>query len=203
VLASFTVPHALGEIPGRLACVSFGCCYGKPLSRMHPFIRRLFNGREFVFSGKTKKIAYEEHLEGRKVFPIQAVTCVVSMIIGLAGLFLFLKGLYIAAFLTGLIGTQSWRVISEFFRADFRGLAKFTLYQRLSLNAIGYAILFALFGPRTAAPAGADLAAGLNSLWHPGVILFLQALGIVIVLFLGRSRVTRATVTFDVIEENI
>ena len=43
---------------------SFGCCYGIPLSQVHPMIRRIFGGRGIIFHGETKKIAYVSGLEG-------------------------------------------------------------------------------------------------------------------------------------------
>ena len=36
VLAALTIAYAFGEGLGRLACISFGCCYGKPLDQCSP-----------------------------------------------------------------------------------------------------------------------------------------------------------------------
>ena len=55
VCAAMAVAYGFGEGLGRLACISFGCCYGKPLSQVHPLIQKILNGRGFVFSGETKK----------------------------------------------------------------------------------------------------------------------------------------------------
>jgi hypothetical protein len=44
---------------------------------------------------------------------------------------------------------------------------------------------------------------GLCSIWHPGVILSLQALGLLVFAFMGRSRVTGSTLAFHVHEEHI
>ena len=73
VLASVAVSYAFGEGLGRLACISFGCCYGKPLDACSPTIRRLVRNRAFVFTGDTKKIAYAGGLAGRPVLPVQAM----------------------------------------------------------------------------------------------------------------------------------
>jgi len=48
-----------------------------------------------------------------------------------------------------------------------------------------------------------DLAAGLASLWDPGVILFLQAIGVITFLFYGRSTVTGSTMSFHVFKQRI
>ena len=44
VLAALTIAYAFGEGLGRLACISFGCCYGKPLDQCSPLLQRLFKG---------------------------------------------------------------------------------------------------------------------------------------------------------------
>ena len=74
LLAAGAVAYAIGEGLGRLACISFGCCYGKTVSSLHPAFQRLFRRHNFVFHGKTKKIAYEAGLDRTEVVPIQAVT---------------------------------------------------------------------------------------------------------------------------------
>ena len=89
-MAALTIAYLLGEGIGRLACVSFGCCYGKPLSDVGPAARRLFDKFHFAFHGATKKIAYASGLEGIKVVPIQALTSVLYVATGLAGMLLFL-----------------------------------------------------------------------------------------------------------------
>ncbi|HCY84023.1 MAG TPA: prolipoprotein diacylglyceryl transferase, partial [Desulfobacteraceae bacterium] len=44
---------------------------------------------------------------------------------------------------------------------------------------------------------------GLNALWSPGMILFLQGVWILSFLHAGRSSVTDSTIFFQVVEENI
>ena len=82
-LAALSISYALGEGLGRLACISFGCCYGKPLSESHPLLRRVLDERSFIFRGKTKKIAYAGHMDGVKVVPIQAITAILYVGAGL------------------------------------------------------------------------------------------------------------------------
>ncbi|MFH1090587.1 MAG: prolipoprotein diacylglyceryl transferase family protein [Pseudomonadota bacterium] len=202
VMAALTVSYAVGEGIGRLACISFGCCYGKPLEKCHPLIRRLFKKYAFVFTGPTKKVAYEGHLEGCPVMPIQAITSAVSVGSGLIGLSFFFLGRFTTAFLLAMTLTQGWRAVSETLRADYRGGGKMTTYQKMALIAIGYSIFIALFFPALTG-AAPRVAAGLMSLWDPAVILFLEALWIIVLLFLGRSQVTAATIHLHVVDSKI
>jgi len=79
-LAAVSIAYVFGESLGRLACVSFGCCYGKALREVHPALRRLFTNHCFIFSGKTKKIAYAHGLDGQKgYFPDDRCLGIVSL----------------------------------------------------------------------------------------------------------------------------
>ena len=120
-LAAAAIGYALGEGVGRLACVSFGCCYGKPVSRISPRLRRLFERYSFVFTGQTKKVAYEGGLEGEKVVPVQAITAVLFVATALLAAAVFLRGHHRAALGLSVVVTQAWRVVSETLRADNRG----------------------------------------------------------------------------------
>jgi hypothetical protein len=202
VLVAMSIAYAIGEGIGRLACISFGCCYGKPLSASHPLLMKIFDGRGFIFSGKTKKIAYADHLDEREVIPIQAVTAVLLTAAGIMGCYGFLKGFHLAAFCGTFIVTQIWRVLSEFLRADFRGTGRISVYQIMSLLSIVYAFLILAFFP----PAGVgtpDLAAGIFALWDPGVLLFFEILWVVAFIHTGRSRVIGASIRLHVVKEKI
>ncbi|HTU03447.1 MAG TPA: hypothetical protein VMG58_16575, partial [Candidatus Sulfotelmatobacter sp.] len=91
-MAAAAIAYALGEGVGRLACVSFGCCYGKPLASLSPRLRALFARSAFVFAGATKKVAYEGGLEGEPVVPIQAITATLFVAIALVAASAFLRG---------------------------------------------------------------------------------------------------------------
>jgi hypothetical protein len=212
VLAAMAIAYAIGEGVGRLACISFGCCYGKPVADSHPILQRIFNSRAFVFTGATKKIAYEGKLDGQKVLPVQAVTSIILIGTAIFGTYLFLLGLYRQAFVLVVIVTQGWRLLSEMFRADYRGsetkcgrYTKFSfsasVYQILAILAVGYAMILWLFLPDAA--AAADIGSGIRSLWDPGVILFLQAWGAGIFWYTGRSRVTGSYISFQINKERI
>jgi hypothetical protein len=140
-LAAIFIAYAFGEGTGRLACISFGCCYGKPISACHPLIKRIFRKWNFVFWGKTKKIAYAQQLEGQAVIPIQALTAIVYTGTGFLNFYLFLKGFSSAALIITLIVTQGWRFASEFLRADYRGHGFISAYQIMTLIAICYNLI--------------------------------------------------------------
>lgn len=200
--AAIAIAYAFGEGLGRLACISFGCCYGKPLSSSPPLLRRIFSGHGFVFSGSTKKIAYAGGMAGVEVIPIQAVTAVLYCACGLLAAWLFLESRFSAAFLTATITTQGWRSFSETMRADYRGEGKISAYQIMGVIGVVYAAGAAilLYEPPFDLP---DLSAGLSVLWNPAIILFLQSIWLVIFLYTGRSTVTGAEISFHVHKDRI
>ena len=200
-LSALCVAYAYGEGLGRLACISFGCCYGKPVHQCSPFVARLFSGFYLVFSGKTKKIAYASGLEGEKVIPVQIITAGLYSVTALAGTWLFLNGYYAAAFLESLIVTQVWRFVSEFFRADFRGGLKITPYQLMALGGIAYSLIVVLMFPAPADLPGLHL--GLHALWNPWMIFLIESVWVAAFVHTGRSVVTGAEISFHVNEGNI
>jgi hypothetical protein len=201
VVAAIIVGYAMGEGIGRLACISFGCCYGRPMAQMPQFVQRHLSWASFTYSGCTKKIAYAHDLAGQKIFAVQAVTAVLYALGALIGTLLFLHGQFAWAYFSCLTVTQGWRFGSEFFRSDFRGDSKISAYQIMSLITIPYGLMFPfLFQAGGQKP---DLLAGLAMLWHPGVILLLQGLWIVMFLRTGRSDVTGAGLRFFVHHDRI
>ncbi len=200
-LAALAIAYAVGEGVGRLACISFGCCYGKPLAQTHPLVRRLFGNCCFVFQGATKKIAFADGLDGEPVVPVQALTAIVHCTAAVVGLALFFSQCHRAAFLEAVVLTQVWRFFSEFLRADYRGAGRISKYQTMSLVAAAAAVLFALLCPASA--ASADIRAGLRALWQPGVLVFLQVLWLVTFIYTGKSQVTGAKIHFHVLQDRI
>jgi prolipoprotein diacylglyceryl transferase len=202
-LAAMSVAYAYGEGLGRLACISFGCCYGKSLDQLSPRARRLFESFSFTFAGATKKVAYEGSLEGVRVAPVQAITAVVFIIIALAGAYLFLKSFFTASLLFVTAGTQVWRFLSEMLRADMRGKSRtMSAYQVMALLTAPYAAAIVLLFPsgHTAPP---EIAAGFGLLWNPAVLLFCQASWLAVFLITGRSMVTGSTLSFFVRADRI
>lgn len=202
VMAAIAIAYSFGEGFGRLACISFGCCYGKALSDCPVIVRKLFEKRCFVFSGKTKKIAYAHGLDGRRVLPIQAITAVLYTGVGLAGTYLFLKTFYAAAFIMAILITQVWRAASEFLRADYRGEGRLSAYQIMAVLAAGYSIFISMIF-HGYLPQSADIVSGLGYLWNPLMILSLQGFWIAIFLYTGRSKVTASLLSFHVLREKI
>jgi hypothetical protein len=201
VLAAIATAYALGEGCGRLACISFGCCYGRPLDRLPAVLRRLLAPFSVVYHGTTKKIAYAGHLHDHPVVAVQAITAVLYTVLGLSSLLLYFQGRAAAAYLLAVTGTQGWRFTSEFLRADYRGGGRISAYQLMALLAIFYAMGVCLFWSGSF-PA-ADVVQGLRRLWNPGIILVFQALWIGIFLYMGRSQVTGARISFYVHRDRI
>lgn len=195
-LACMSVAYAYGEGLGRLACISFGCCYGKPLSKCSPVIQKLFSRFYLTFYGPTKKISYASGLEGEKTIPIQILTAVLYCTSALVGTILFLNGYIISALSLTIIVTQAWRFISEFFRADFRGSFSITPYQIMALITMAYAIGTSLLFNQ--APVTINLDAGLKMIANPWILFFLQGIGLATFIYTARSVVTRAQITFGV-----
>lgn len=202
VLAAFIISYSFGEGMGRLACISFGCCYGKPLSHSHSLMQRFFRNYYFMFSGKTKKIAYEGGLDGVKVIPIQAITAILYIVTGMVGTFFFLKSYYITAFILTMAVTQIWRLLSEMFRADYRGGGRISAYQIMAIVSIIYSLGIVFFLP-SASIAWPDVTIGLLSLWNPALLFFFLILWLAMFLYTGRSTVTGSTLTFHVHRDRI
>ncbi|MDJ0722999.1 MAG: prolipoprotein diacylglyceryl transferase [Desulfobacterales bacterium] len=198
-MASFAIAYCWGEGIGRLACISFGCCYGKPLSALPPGLRKCFGRWHFIFEGKTRKISYADELDGVAVVPIQAMTAILYCVTALVSLYLYLKSHLTAAFLLALGVSQLWRFASEFLRADHRGRGKISAYQWMSLVAVGYGLVVASSGAAGAAPGvTVRITEGLSVFWDPLMLLCIQALWLAAFLYTGRSEVTGATIEFHV-----
>jgi hypothetical protein len=199
-LAAFSIAYAFGEGLGRLACISFGCCYGKPLKEAPPWLRKVFAGRCVTFYGKTRKIAYAGGMEGEKVLPVQALTAVILVLCGYCAIFLFLHAQFASAFIVTMTVTQGWRVISETLRADYRGNSKVSAYQIMGMAGLLYGTVTIYLSP-AAHLSQPDVSGGMVAMWHPGAIIFLQMLWLGIFFYTGRSYVTGATLSFHIHQE--
>lgn len=197
VLAAIAIAYAFGEGVGRVACISFGCCYGKPVASTHGIARAIFAKLNFVFHGTTKKIAYEAQLDGVPVVPIQALTSTIYILAGLASFWLFMRGWFASAAVISMGLTQVWRVYSETLRADYRGDAATSPYQWMALAtaviSVGYAV--ALHDSPGVMPS---LEKGLAAVWSPGALVSLQIIGLLIFFYTGRSEVTQARMSIHV-----
>lgn len=198
VIAALAISYTLGEGLGRLACISYGCCYGRPLKECNWLTRKLFHHFSFVFTGATKKVAYDGGLEGEKLIPIQALTCILYTATALFSTHLFLRGQYAAAFLASLFVSQLWRFLSEIMRADFRGVGRISVYQKMSLIALPYGAIIAFFIPTTLLPPP-SITQGLSILIQPVPIISLQLLWLTIFWIFGRSTATSSSVSFHVV----
>lgn len=202
LLAAMSIAYTLGEGLGRLGCISYGCCYGKPIKECSPFFEKLFAKTGVIFQGDIKKVSYEANLCGERLVPIQAITCIIYTLGALVGSYLFFSGWYVSALLFTIALTQLWRVVSEMFRADFRGFGKVSAYQKMGVVAVLYMLVAVHFIPamQTCSP---DVLVGLKSLWNPMVILGVQALWLVFFVSFGRSTVTSSSLRFELISEHL
>jgi len=205
VLAAMAIAYSLGEGLGRLACLSYGCCYGKPLRECSPLIQSIFKRTGVIFYGNTKKAEYESHLAGERLVPIQAITCMLYTTTALLGCWLFLHSHFTVTLVLCMTVTQVWRLLSEMLRADFRGFGKVSVYQKMGAIAVIYTIGLALVNKSlgTLVAATPSISHGLHSLWNPGVIIGLQLAWLIFFIYFGRSTVTCSTVSFTLLEERI
>jgi hypothetical protein len=202
VLAAIGISYAFGEGIGRLACISFGCCYGKPVADLTPFFQKIMKRFCFVYYGATKKISYADGLDGKRIVPVPAFTALICCLTGLVGIALFLNDRQAEAFLLTVLVTQIWRVISEFLRADYRGSGKITKYQIMAAIGVVYAVGLT-FVFKSAVATNCDIIQGLTALWHPAIIIFFQVLWLAIFFHIGKSKVTEAVLSFHVIKKHI
>lgn len=202
-LAAIAIAYAIGEGVGRPACISFGCCYGKALSECSPILRRIIGRYSFVFAGKTKKIAYEGCMDGKEVIPIQAITSVIYVGMGLVALFLFLSSAFSASLVLAMVTTQGWRIVSETLRADYRGGGTVSAYQIMAGLALVVTAAFVFLVESAPLSAPPDIRIGLQTVWNPMMILALQVLGIGVFLVTGRSKVTGSLLSFHVLRDRI
>ncbi len=202
VMAATAIAYSFGEGAGRLACISFGCCYGRPVASLPGGLKPIFAQCHFVFHGETKKCAYASRLDGTPVVPVQAMTAVLYCSTGVLSLALMLYGHTVAALILSLVVTQLWRFLSEFLRSDYRGDRQISAYQIMGLTAIVYGLVVSIVLPNTAANPP-DIAAGLKQLWAPAPILLLQLLWVGAFLYTGRSQVTGASIRFFVRRDRV
>jgi prolipoprotein diacylglyceryltransferase len=202
-LAALAGSYAVGEGMGRLGCMSFGCCYGKPLDRCRPRFARLFSPFTTRFSGRLKKAAYEGGLDGVPLIPAQTLTSGICFAAGLMSAYLFLEGRFGASFLVALLVTQAWRFVSEFLRLDHRGAGKVSIYQLMSLvmAACSFLLVFTI-GKIPAVPVPV-LSKGFASVSGASYLIFIETLWVMMFLFLGRSTVTASELFFYVRRDRV
>ncbi len=201
IVAAVAITYALSEAIGRMACLSFGCCYGKPLRAVSPTMARLFARFHAVFYGDTKKAAYESRLAGEPLVPVQAITAIVFATAGLIGLGLFLAAAWRWAALVPIVATWGWRAIAESLRADHRGNSQVSEYQVMALVAILYLTAVVLLLPSDGPLP--NLAAGLARLISGVAVVTFELLWAALFLYYGRSKVTASVLSFHVVAERV
>jgi prolipoprotein diacylglyceryltransferase len=189
-LAALSAAYAIGEGLGRLGCISFGCCYGKPIDRCHPCLARIFGFFPMRFSGRLKKAAYENGLDGVPVVPVQTLASSICIGTGLSSAYLFLEGHFGPSFLVAVLATQVWRFLSEFLRYDHRDDARVSTYQFMSLIMAACSFLLVFLFRETPSFPTLALSKGFATISSVSYIIFIEALWVVMFLTLGKSTVT-------------
>jgi prolipoprotein diacylglyceryltransferase len=200
IISALAVAYPLGEGIGRLACISFGCCYGRRLDDCGPGLQALFGSHPAVIVGATRKAVYEGQCEGVPLVPAPALSALVLSFAGLAGVPLFLDGDFRAAAVLSLSVAFLWRFVSEFLRADDRGkrqgTGRLSAYQWMALACLVYVVsALDLLSAPTRRP---DILHGLTLLASPFTVLALAGIGVVVFVYLGVSKMTTATVRLGV-----
>jgi hypothetical protein len=189
VLSAISIAYAFGEGYGRLACISFGCCYGRPVRETGSIFKKLFRTMNFRFYGKMKKAVYEGKLEGVKLVPIQGITSIIYVMTGIVGAMLYYRGYFSLTLMMVISVSSVWRFLSEFLRSDFRGQGKISAYQIMSLLNIVYVALLSVFSRATNTPSIAfENGIRAITLWEIVPILFVMF--IVLTIYYGKSKVT-------------
>lgn len=202
ILAAAAISYVLGESIGRLACLSFGCCYGMPLRDAKPFIARLFQKHNLVIHGSTKKAAYASNLAGEPLIPMQALTSAVFAIAGLAGLALFLAQQFRLAALVPVIASWGWRACAENLRADHRGGSRISAYQVMAALSVLYLSIFLMLLSSSSGTTP-SLSDALAQVFSGAIVIPLQVLWVALFLYYGRSRVTASTLSFYVVSDRV
>ena len=195
-VAALAVAYPVGEGIGRLACISFGCCYGRRLDTSPPWLRALFGWKPAIIVGRTRKAAYAGQCDGVPVLPVPALSACVLSAAGVGSVPIFLAGHFRAAALLSLGVAFAWRFVSEFLRADYRGEGRLSAYQWMALVCLCYTIPVIVWFP--ANHRVPDIHRGLVLFDSPLVWLALAGLGLVVFAYLGISKMTTATIELKV-----
>ncbi|MFH0976294.1 MAG: prolipoprotein diacylglyceryl transferase family protein [Spirochaetota bacterium] len=188
VLSSISIAFAFGEGYGRIACISFGCCYGKPVDKTGWFLRRIFHRMNFTFRGGLKKASYAGNLEGSPLVPIQGITSIVNVLTGITGIVLYYHGNFSSTLLTVIISLSAWRILSEQFRIDNRGSGKISAYQIMSLFNIGYSVFISV-ALYSANPLLPDFEKGINAVLSREIFPVSIVIFSILLIFYGKSKV--------------
>ncbi len=196
VISAIAVAYPIGEGIGRLACISFGCCYGRRVDDCGPWVRTLLGWRPAVVVGATRKAAYDGQCEGVPLLPTPALSALVLSAASLASVPLFLDGYFRAAGALSCSVAFSWRFVSEFLRADYRGRGRLSAYQWMALACLLYVVpALGFFSESRRLP---NIHGGLVLLVSPFTLLALAAFGVVVFIYLGVSKMTTATIRLGV-----
>lgn len=204
LLSALSVSYILGEGVGRLACISFGCCYGKKLDEYQGIFKNFFYNFNTTFKGETKKASYEGGCENQKTIPVQGLSSIIYNVTGLIGTILFLLGNIKTSFILSVAVANLWRFFSEYLRDDHRGdIKKYSFYQYFSLISILYSLLIALLFTPDQGSIFFDIRKGLSELRSYWTLAFFLSIFVISFAYTGLSKVTYSKIEINVLRKNI
>jgi len=199
ILMSALAPaYVLGEGVGRLACLSFGCCYGRPIRSFPAPIQRWWQPLAVRFCGPLKKAVYAEGYANEPLVPVQAMTSVVLSVAGLAGIAAFLGGAYRLAMILPVLASQGWRFLSEFWRSDDRGGGRLSAYQIMALMAAFYWTVVGVVWKGGALAIRPSPLTGAALLTSRSGLALVGAVAMAVFIRMGISTVTTARLSFGI-----
>lgn len=188
VFSILSTAYVSGEGVGRLACLSFGCCYGKPASKFNFLPGKL----KVKFYADTKKAVYDSSYKNIELINIQGIVVIIFSLLGVISIISIIFQKFILAFFLSFILPSLLRFLSEFLRNDYRGNGKLSIYQIFSLILFGYGLLIVFISKNI------NLSLTLNShiSFYYSDIFILGFVFIVILIHSGISKVTYSNITF-------
>jgi hypothetical protein len=162
------------------------------------WIRKRLLPLALVFTGRTKKVAYEGRMENQALIPVQAFTATFNSLVGTLAVWLFLENRMSAACAVAGIAPQLWRVASERFRADYRGES--STYQLMSGSLAAWICILLAFHQIAPYSPNPNLRLGIQALGDSAVLVSLQVAWLLVFLYTGRSKVTAASVSIHLAE---
>ncbi|MGC8769285.1 prolipoprotein diacylglyceryl transferase family protein [Calditerrivibrio sp.] len=200
VYAVISVGYLMGEGIGRLGCLSFGCCYGKEITKVKSnFLRSFFESFYTVFHGECKKISYASGGCGVRTVPVQAIAILLYITTSFVSILMILKGFIISSLITSTLISQLYRFYSEFLRSDYRGVGKISSYQKMAiLNIIIIFIYCYIFNGDVIYP---EIQKALLEILSLKFLIFAFFIFLMTFLYTGLSTATYSVIEFKVVEK--
>lgn len=190
VLTALTTSYTFGEGLGRLACISFGCCYGKPAER-YPKLPKIL---KIKFFSETKKAVYDSNYKNLELINIQGIVVCLFTILAILSVILIMLEKFKIALLISFTMPAIVRFFSEFFRDDNRGINyKLSTYQFFSLILVIYSLIFLYIFK----PLETKIYIKSTIFFSNTELIILTALFFTTLIHSGVSKVTASKISFN------